>query len=80
MESSFHGAELCGESHQAGDEMVVVLWDGVPHSDTNLSISSTASLERKKFSATTRQGDEGADSDSGLRDEKNPANGLSNTH
>ena len=47
MESSFHGAELCGESHQAGDEMVVVLWDGVPHSDTNLSISSTASLERK---------------------------------
>ena len=47
MESSFRGEELCGESHQAGDETVVVLSDWVPHRDTNSLTSPTASPEKK---------------------------------
>ena len=77
MKSQFRGAALCGELHQAGDETGVVLRDGVPHRDTHSSISSTASFKREFFGATTRQGGQGADGDSGLSDEKT-ANGLSN--
>ena len=69
MESSFRGEELCGESHQAGDETVVVLSDWVPHRDTNSSISPTASPE-KKIRVTSRLGGECADGDSGLSGEK----------